>query len=218
MARKDSSPDRNTRFVESSRGILTYTQLAPLIAERVLACEEAIVAGAFDDCPLDELLLVQFHRLICADLFPEWAGRWRCVDVRVGNLCPPDSYLVPQMMKNYAGDLAARWNTLAPVAGHLALETLAFAEGRLLTIHPFFDFNGRVTRLWLREILRRARLPQVVLTVEGDENRSAYFRALEAADDCDWKPLSEHWALRFEQIPPPTSQAVPTDEDRIEGA
>jgi hypothetical protein len=38
MAGKDSSPDRNTRFVESSRGILTYTQLAPLIAERVLAC------------------------------------------------------------------------------------------------------------------------------------------------------------------------------------
>jgi fido (protein-threonine AMPylation protein) len=55
----------------------------------VLACEEALVAGAFDDCPLDERLLVQFHRLICADLFPEWAGRWRCVDVRVGNLCPP---------------------------------------------------------------------------------------------------------------------------------
>ena len=89
MAGKDSSPDRNTRFVESSRGILTYTQLAPLIAERVLACEEALVAGAFDDCPLDERLLVQFHRLICADLFPEWAGRWRCVDVRVGNRCPP---------------------------------------------------------------------------------------------------------------------------------
>ena len=58
MAGKDSSPDRNTRFVESSRGILTYTQLAPLIAERVLACEEALVAGAFDDCPLDERLLV----------------------------------------------------------------------------------------------------------------------------------------------------------------
>ncbi len=64
MAGKDSSPDRNTRFVESSRGILTYTQLAPLIAERVLACEEALVAGAFDDCPLDERLLVQFHRMI----------------------------------------------------------------------------------------------------------------------------------------------------------
>ena len=37
-----------------------------------------------------------------------------------------------------------------------------------LTIHPLFDFNGRVTRLWPREFLRRVRLPQVTLTVEGD--------------------------------------------------
>lgn len=216
MAGKDSSRDRNTRFVESNCGILTYAQLAPQLAERVLACEEALVAGAFDNCPLDEQLLLQLHRFICADLFPEWAGRWRVVDVRVGNLCPPSSYLVPQMLRDYVGGLAARWNTLAPVAGHLALETLAFAEGRLLTIHPFFDFNGRVTRLWLREILRRARLPQVVLTVEGEESRAAYFRALEAADACDWKPLSDHWAIRFEQISPPTSREVQMDEGRVE--
>ena len=72
-----------------------------------------------------------------------------------------------------------------------------------LTIHPFFDFNGRVTRLWLREILRRVRLPQVMLTVEGGDSRSAYFRALEAADASDWRPLAELWADRFAQLPPP---------------
>lgn len=93
---------------------------------------------------------------------------------------------------------------MVPVAGPLALETLAFAEGRLLTIHPFFDFNGRVTRLWLREILRRVRLPQVSLTVEGDDLRSGYFRALEAADGFDWRLLSALWANRFEQLPPPS--------------
>lgn len=207
MAGGTPSPDRNTRFVESSRGILTYAQLAPLLAERVLVCEEAIVTGAFDDCPLDERLLLQFHERICGDLFPEWAGRWRTVDVQVGNLCPPHYYLVPRLLRDYTGDLAARWNTLAPVTGPLALETLAFAEGRLLTIHPFFDFNGRVTRLWLREILRRVRLPQVALTVEGELARSAYYRALEAADASDWRPLAEHWAIRFEQLPPPSPSA-----------
>ncbi|MGH8524836.1 MAG: hypothetical protein ACREXY_11645, partial [Gammaproteobacteria bacterium] len=35
------------------------------------------------------------------------------------------------------------------------LEALAFAEGRLLSIHPFLDFNGRATRVWLREVIRR---------------------------------------------------------------
>ena len=39
-------------------------------------------------------------------------------------------------LRAYTRDLAARWGTLAPLAGALASETLAFAEGRLLTIHP----------------------------------------------------------------------------------
>jgi hypothetical protein len=40
----------------------------------------------------------------------------------------------------------ARWSEVFPVAGSLALGTLAFAEGRRLSIHPFADFNGRVIR------------------------------------------------------------------------
>lgn len=205
MAGGTPSPDRNTRFVESSRGILSYSQLAPLLAERVLVCEEAIVAEVFDGWPLDEQLLLEFHRRICGDLVPDWAGRWRTVEVQVGNLRPPASHLVPGLLRDYAQDLAARWETLIPIAGALAPETLAFAEGRLLTIHPFLDFNGRVTRLWLREILRRARLPQVTLAVEGEAARNAYFRALEAADVRDWRPLSELWTQRFDQLPPPVS-------------
>ena len=42
MAGNDSSPDRNIRCVEFNRGILTHTQPAPLIAERVLAFEEEL--------------------------------------------------------------------------------------------------------------------------------------------------------------------------------
>ena len=35
--------DRNTRFFETASGVLSYVQLAPLLAERVLACEDEIV-------------------------------------------------------------------------------------------------------------------------------------------------------------------------------
>ena len=185
-----TSPDRNTRFVETCRGILSYAQLAPLLGERVLACEEAIVTGAFADNPLDEQLLLEFHRRICGDLIPDWAGRWRTVEVRVGNLRPPAPHRLPQLLHDYSADLAARWSSVFPLAGPLALETLAFVEGRLLTLHPFVDFNGRVTRLWLREVLRRARLPQVILTATVEAGRTQYFAALEAADRLDWQPSS----------------------------
>lgn len=79
------------------------------------------------------------------------------------------------------------------------LETLAFAEGRLLFIHPFADFNGRATRLLLAEILRRQELPPVELAPENEAGRKSYIEALEAADKLVWTPLTKLWQKRLEQ-------------------
>ena len=97
---------------------------------------------------------------------------------------------------------------LANATGHideLLLETLAFAEGRLLSIHPFADFNGRVTRLFLRELLHRLKLPPVDLVPADAAGEAIYFAALQAGDLSDWKPLMKIWEQRFEQysdVPP----------------
>ena len=64
-------------------------------------------------------------------------------------------------MREYSLDLQTRLtDTTAPES---MPEVLAFAEGRLLSIHPFADFNGRLARLWLWELMRRLRLPPVQL-------------------------------------------------------
>ena len=81
----------------------------------------------------------------------------------------------------------------------LLLKMLAFAEGRLLSIHPFTDFNGRVTRLFLRELLRRLELPPVDLVPIDPAGEAAYRGALQAGDALNWRPLMETWQRRFEQ-------------------
>jgi CRISPR-associated endonuclease/helicase Cas3 len=79
---------------------------------------------------------------------------------------------------------------------------LAFAEGRFRSIHPFRDFNGRVVRLFLLELLRRSDLPQVELAfgVENSERQKAYFSALAFADARDYAPLIEIWRQRFQEV------------------
>ena len=111
--------------------------------------EKRIEDGAFDQAALDDALLLRFHGLICGDLVPKLAG-WRRTNVTVGEHEPPDFFKVPALVREYGLDLQARVSA-AGEAGEILLETLAFAEGRLLFIHPFADFNGRVTRVWLRE-------------------------------------------------------------------
>lgn len=197
MADNSTSPGHATRTVATTRGLLTYAQLAPLLAERVLVVEEHIATGDFAGKPLDGDFLLHLHQSISGDLVPDWSGRWRTVAVTVGAHEPPAPHDVPVLIRLYVDDLAAR---LAHLDESTLLETLAFAEGRLLSIHPFFDFNGRITRLWLRELLRRLDLPPVDLVPTVSDEEPAYFTALRAGDALDWKPLAAIWRQRIERF------------------
>lgn len=197
MAGTTPSGDASTRWLETSRGVLTYAQLAPLLAERVVRVQERLEAEGFAALPLGEELLCALHAGICADLMPEWAGRWRTVAVTVGPHTPPPPHEVPLQMREYALDLTARLEGEIPPEQWP--EILAFAEGRLLSIHPFADFNGRIARLWLWELLRRHRLPPVELAPSDPEQTRRYLEALRAGDQRDWAPLAALWRWRFER-------------------
>lgn len=198
MAEGSTQPPHATRFVETTRGILSYAQLAPLLAERVLRVLQDIEDDVFAARGLDDLLLLDLHRHICGDLTPDWAGRFRTMEVQVGQHVPPPSHQVPMLIRDYFADVNARLAGLSAGSESLLLETLAFVEGRVLFIHPFSDFNGRATRLLLAEVLRRLELPPVELAPSDDVGRGNYLRALEAADRLDWTPLAKLWQERLE--------------------
>lgn len=185
------------RYAETRLGVLTYFELAPHLAGNVLALEERVEDGEFSRCPLDDALLLRFHDSICGDLVPQLSG-WRRVNLAIGDHEPPKFFRVPVLVREYGRDLEFRLSAGGGVDETL-LEALAFAEGRLLFIHPFADFNGRVTRVWLRECLRRLDLPPVQLAPMEEPRRGDYLAALRAADRSDWRPLMEIWRERFER-------------------
>jgi CRISPR-associated endonuclease/helicase Cas3 len=191
-------PRDATRYVQTRLGVLSYADLAPHLARNVLALEKQIEDGEYSEAALDDALLLRFHSLICGDLVPQVAG-WRRTNVTVGAHTPSDFFKVPALVREYSRDLQVRLSAAGETDGFL-LEALAFAEGRLLSIHPFADLNGRVTRIWLREILRRLNLPPVQLAPSAEPARSEYLAALRAADRNDWQPLTEVWKRRFENV------------------
>lgn len=199
VSRETVQPDRATRFIETSQGTLSYLELAPLLAERVAGMEVEIHRGSFDGVEINESLLIDIHAGICGDLVPDWGGRWRSIEVRIGNLHPPLPHLVPMQMRDYALDLKERWNEASVEISEKTIEFLAFAEGRFLNIHPFRDFNGRTIRLFITELLRRLDLPRVVLAPPEEKARARYFSALESADHFNLEPLKDIWRHRLEE-------------------
>lgn len=190
-------PRHTPRYLETRLGILSYAEFAPHLARNVLALERRIERGEFSQSLLDDSLLLQFQRLLCGDLVPRLAG-WRRTNVTVGAHAAPEFFRVPALVREYGLDLQARLSSLPNVNDESLLETLAFVEGRLLSIHPFADFNGRVTRVWLREVLRRLDLPPVRLVPAAQAGINQYLAALQTADRNVWSPLVTIWRGRFE--------------------
>lgn len=192
-------PHAATRYVDTTLGILSYTELAPHLARCVEQTQYAIREGELDGRPLDEKLFLDLHQRICRELTPSFSGRWRSQEVVVGQHHPPLPHIVPQAMRDYVLDLQARLNALPNEANDHLLELLAFAEGRLLSIHPFTDFNGRTTRVFIDWLTRHLELPDVDPTPDEGAATDQYLAALRAADQYNWQPLMMIWRERLQQ-------------------
>ena len=193
------APTDATRTFDTAQGKLTYAELAERLAAPLLAIDVRQRQGQYAGRTLDEALLLDLHAELSGALFPEEAGRYRQKSVQVGAHEPPAPNLVAQRMRDYIGNLTERMRHLSAEADDLLLEFLAYAEGELLSIHPFPDLNGRISRLWLTEILRRLALPPVDVVPPGADFRERYLAALGAADRHDWKPLMVLWKERLSQ-------------------
>lgn len=196
MDSQEQPLESTTRTFETTKGTLTYAELSDLIAPHLKLLLEDIANGKFQNEEIDEDMIREFHSRIVGDLMPNIAGKWRMVPVMVGNWLPPEPYEVPMKMREYVQNLQARLDSADTI--DLQIETLAYAEGEFLHIHPFQDFNGRTIRALLDELIGRLNLPQVDTAVERDtEEFRAYQNALAEYDNGRINDLVKFWQKRF---------------------
>jgi Fic family protein len=136
--------------------------------------------------------LCERHKELAGDLFPDWAGRYRDLNVQVGQHTPPPYYEVPTYMRMFCDDLRARLHHLPPESAKVQ-KLAAF----LAWIHPFKDFNGRIGRVLLAALLYKLALPHVETAPLAGDVRQPYLSALRAADEGDLVPLTDVWLYRL---------------------
>jgi len=125
------------------------------------------------------------------------AGRWRGIAVQVGAHEPPPPHAVPPQMHDYARQPRRPAGRAPREPDELWLETLAYAEGRLLSVHPFQDFNGRVTRLFLLPA------PAAAQPAAGGSRArrrgwcGRVFVRVARRRPLDWRPLMRVWRQRL---------------------
>ena len=125
--------------------------------------------------------ILEIHKRVLGYVDPVEAGRFRTTQVYVGEFVPPEASEIDRLMNEFIewlnSDLAFE---LHPI------ELAALAHYKLVTIHPFFDGNGRTSRLLMNLILMQVGFPPVIIP---KEQKHRYYHALEMANKGDVRPF-----------------------------
>lgn len=101
------------------------------------------------DTRLDEAYFQSLHRRTFESLY-EWAGRYRTEDmIKGGSMFCRAAYLPAESRRIFA---ELERESFLQGAGQWPLERfaqrLAYYQGELIALHPFYELNGRITRLF----------------------------------------------------------------------
>lgn len=128
-----------------------------------------------------ENLIKSLNQIVQQNIDREWAGRYRNSGVIIGgaNHKPPEAIDVPilmiELIKWYSVNKKQHPVELASIIHH-----------KLVNIHPFFDGNGRTSRLVMNIILMQLGFPLVVI-LKSDRRR--YYATLALADKGNYLPF-----------------------------
>lgn len=123
---------------------------------------------------LDKDFILKLHSILMKDINDEFAGKVRDFNVSISGTVfkPPSSESLSYELKNFF-----RWYEKTKHKLH-PFESSALTHLRFVTIHPFGDGNGRISRLLMNFVLKKKDFPMLDVPYADRED---YYDSLE---DC----------------------------------
>lgn len=185
-----------TSYKETAFGILPRLKIIPLEAEGTKKALHYIVRLSEKKAKITPELIQDIHKEGFSFIFPDWAGKFRTVDVTVGEYEPPHYSKIPVLVKNLCDDLEERLKHIPlpeneePFLAEV-ISLLVWFQHRFVWIHPFKDYNGRVARFLTNLLVLNFGLPVLEIKAETGQDRQRYIRAMKAADNHDYSKLEK---------------------------
>ena len=124
------------------------------------------------DGGINETMTLKLHAIEMNGILPD-AGKYRDVNVRVGNYIAPEHLEVHGKMKYFF-----KWYEKAKKALH-PFELAALVHLKFVKIHPFRDGNGRISRLLMNFVLLNNGYPLLNIF---DTEKVLYYLVLQKVD------------------------------------
>jgi len=188
MSKSATKPHGATSYKETAFGIIPRSKLLTLELEGTKKGLEYLYDLVKKDrnVEITSALVCKLHEVSFGWIFPQWAGKYRKIQVTFSDKEAPPYFQVPELVTNLCEDLAERLKHLStPENEQFILEVvklLAWFQHRFVFIHPFQDYNGRAARMFTIFILLKLDLPPIEIQIENQEDRKKYLTAMQNAD------------------------------------
>ncbi|MBI2483980.1 Fic family protein [Candidatus Uhrbacteria bacterium] len=164
-------------YKETLQGILTVREIESIVMDNLINVQKYLFRN-YQNLSINQRTIKHLHKLLTANLFEE-GGNYRKHNVELGSFEPPTYFKVPQYMMDWEEDYKERRKHTR--TQEQKIELCAWLIHRFLWIHPFFDYNGRISRLIGELFLLKNKFP--VVTFQSVK-RVDFVRAVKKATEC----------------------------------
>lgn len=191
MSNSSTKPQGTTSYKETAYGIIPRTKLLQLEIEGTKKGLEYIdeVITKDKNTPVTSQLICKLHDVSFGWIFPEWAGKYRKIQVTFSDKEASPYFQVSELITNLCKDLEERLKYLPEKEDESfileVVKLLAWFQHRFVFIHPFQDYNGRTARMLTIFIVLKLDLPPLEIKIEKEADRKSYLTAMQKADEGD---------------------------------
>ncbi|MHA2100189.1 MAG: Fic family protein [Candidatus Kariarchaeaceae archaeon] len=143
------------------------------------------------DGHLHDDIVLKWHYDLLNETEIEIAGVFRVhpVEIKYSSVTPPHHHDLPELLSDFFDWVQTNIDTLSlhPV------ELAALVHQKFVTIHPFSDGNGRISRFMQNYILNKFNFPMLIIDYKV---RRSYYNALERSNLKDDPYIFVQWFFR----------------------
>ncbi len=188
-----SKTSGETSWKETKFGILPRSKIIQLEAQGTQKGLLLLQKISEKKEPLSIELIKRIHKVSFDDIFQDRAGIFRTIQVEYSGKEAPHFSKIHEMMQNLIGDIEHGIKQLPTKTSddyiNIVAELLTLFQHRFVVIHPFLDYNGRMSRMFTNYLLMREQLPAIEIPVTTRLLRNRYIRSLQKADNGDYQNL-----------------------------
>ena len=191
-------PGSNTQVLKNRLGI-TSPQVMDDAEARALEQAVLELIGDYDEQHrFTAADICKIHKRWLGEIY-EWAGAYRQVNISKGDFPFAVATRVPALMAEFERTVLARYTPCNFKDRADVVRALAETHAELVLIHPFREGNGRTARIVSILMALQAGLPLLDFSVIAEEQKPAYFAAVQAGLDRNYQPMEQLFAEIIER-------------------